>query len=144
MISMLSQNCSYLSLKLPWLVCIIPLHVSFHYIRNRLLLITMSLIHRFAQVSFLIQISRNLSLPTKCNAVLVFHATSNFPRPYVTYTCSWETFVTPSSALKDAFVINLDTVFNFRTIDLADYSLLPNGLVFVQNTYSSFLPSTTE
>ena len=29
-------------------------------------------------------------------------------------------------------------------IDLTDYSLLPNGLVFVQNTYSSFLRSTTE
>ena len=30
------------------------------------------------------------------------------------------------------------------TIDLTDYSLLPNGLVFVQNTYSSFLRTTTE
>ena len=29
-------------------------------------------------------------------------------------------------------------------IDLTDCSLLPNGLVFVQNTYSSFLRSTTE
>ena len=29
-------------------------------------------------------------------------------------------------------------------IDLTDYSLLPNGLVFVQNTYSSFLRNTTE
>ena len=29
-------------------------------------------------------------------------------------------------------------------IDLTDYSLLLNGLVFVQNTYSSFLRSTTE
>ena len=28
--------------------------------------------------------------------------------------------------------------------DLTDYSLLPNGLVFVQNTYSSFLRDTTE
>ena len=29
-------------------------------------------------------------------------------------------------------------------IDLNDYSLLPNDLVFVQNTYSSFLRNTTE
>ena len=29
-------------------------------------------------------------------------------------------------------------------IDLTDYSLLANGIVFVQNTYSSFLCSTTE
>ena len=29
-------------------------------------------------------------------------------------------------------------------IDLTDYSLLPNDLVFVQNTYSSFLRTTTE
>ena len=35
-------------------------------------------------------------------------------------------------------------VSNERGIDLTDYSLLPNGLVFVQNTYSSFLRTTTE
>ena len=29
-------------------------------------------------------------------------------------------------------------------IDLTDYSLLPNGLVFVHNTYSGFLHSTTK
>ena len=29
-------------------------------------------------------------------------------------------------------------------IDLTDYSLLPNGLAFVQNNYSRFLRSATE
>ena len=29
-------------------------------------------------------------------------------------------------------------------IDLTDYSFLSNGLVFVQNTYSSFLRTTTK
>ena len=36
------------------------------------------------------------------------------------------------------------TYDRYKTIDLTDYSLLPNGLVFVQNTYSSFLRNTTK
>ena len=42
-------------------------------------------------------------------------------------------------------MINSDFVFSVYTyeIDLTDYSLIPNGLVFVQNTYSIFLRTMT-
>ena len=38
----------------------------------------------------------------------------------------------------------LKFILGLVRIDLTDYALLHNGLVSVQNTYSSFLRSTTE
>ena len=81
---------------------------------------------------------RSERLATSAIVFMARGITGNWKQPLGYYlvheTCS-------SDVVREKLTEIIDQV---TSIDLTDYSLLPNGLVFVQNTYSSFLRTTTE